>query len=258
MKRIKAFTLYNDTQQELLHKYWLPTFKNAGFDTVDLWTETPTDGNYAGSGYSEIIKLRADITRQVLSPYGEFVKNAGRGRTRNPFVNEGDIIIWSDVDVFANDYDGRTAELVVQALGDNDAAFARENILTDEVCCGFKVLRVNERTADFFLQEHARLVAFDLQTEQSLVNSMLRSSHFDLKWTYLPDWCQSCSYTVPGEVARIFHVNCTLPMEGKTSMQQKREYLEGLEEHLRFTTGVSWPPTTPKYQHEQVTDQKAP
>lgn len=202
---MNVFTMCNHTQSKF-HAQWEKSFRAAGMNPVTRWVEIATDGNFMGDGYGRLIRMRARWFTDLCETQYE------------PFAV-------SDVDVIAEG-EG-LAEFLLEALGNHDIAFARENHSNNEVCCGFFVCRPTKSVRNLWSGIAHKLTASDLSNDQTVINRLLPT--LDLKWTHLPREVQSATYRCPVHF-RIYHANNTIPRDGKTSAELKMEQFINLKQ----------------------------
>jgi hypothetical protein len=202
VRSMNIYTICNETNREF-HVLWEKTMQRAGLNPVTKWVDVETDGNFGSKGYGDILQLRAEWFAELCAS------------EKAPFA-------CSDVDVVAMGSEP-LEPILLGPLQRHQIAFACEGRVTGEVCCGFWVAKPSLQLAVFWHDIAVAMKEGNLWNDQPLVNERL--PHSKLNYGYLPDSIQSGTFR-PKCKARIYHANNTIPRQGKTSMEQKREALQ--------------------------------
>lgn len=211
---MKVFTICNEAQREL-HAAWEDSMTRAGMVPVTRWFDGYSDGNFCGEGYGSIIRARSRMILDALD-------------------GETDQVAFSDVDVLA--FHADLPAYLTEELGKNDAAFAREVWGENNICCGFWTARPNRETRRFALRVCSALVREEQNNDQPIVNAILAKNP-KMKWGILGDEVQSGSMRPKKRTdCFVYHANCTIPNNDKTSMELKRESLAAAR--ARYSTTV--------------------
>lgn len=201
-EKIPMLTCYSGSHSRLYENYFYPSFLqhlSEDFSLTAKNSDQICNGNFGSFKWNDQMKEKITFVNQFIQ------------QTTARFV------VFSDVDVifFKNMKDD-----LIKELNDYDMAFQSDSgNCFDNLCCGFFICRVNERTRNFFI--NLLTVYNDKYTDQQNLNFLLKSEEllkfkslsknfFNLSFTSNSVWTYKESIPYPDFPISIFHANFSI------------------------------------------------
>jgi len=200
---VKLFCCYTPAHGVLFTDYFLPSVPRV-FSVIPFKLEIQGAGDFLSREFIECICRKLDL---ILRSIRE---------------NDGDVIVWSDIDIQFVDV---RPEILLEQLGEHDIAFQREGRKVTDINSGFLICRCHPRVAAFFARVKERLRQSMSTNEQYVINDLLREGGADVSWTYLPItyYARTHGWPPPRDLV-LYHANAT---PGKNGVQKKiRQFRE--------------------------------
>jgi hypothetical protein len=225
MKKTKLYAVYTDEIIEI-KDIFLSSIKD-DWDINLEYLESPGegDGDFATKGWYYVMRKRIEFLIERIKE------------------NWGDIIIWSDVDIY---FYAQCSSMIDQAIADKDIVFQSEWWPVKEVNCGFSVIRCNDKT----LSLYQLILESDLEKmshgDQSAMNKILKEKIIDIEWDILPRQFWATSHygydsSLPPNDIVLHHSNCTAPIirDGNKigSVQLKLEQFKIIGDYVASQSG---------------------
>ncbi|MGC4016773.1 MAG: putative nucleotide-diphospho-sugar transferase [Luteolibacter sp.] len=201
---MKVFCCFTPAHEILFSGYFQPSLPS-DFEVHSTLLDLKGAGDFYSKEFLECIRRKIDLI------------------VRSMEENDGQVILWSDVDIIFLDGTAADLEATYEASG-KDILFQTESPKTPEVNTGFIVCRASPAVADFFRNVGARLAADPGKNEQAIVNEMLAEG-IALSWGKLPVkyYARTHGWPAPADIF-IYHANYTA---GKDGIGQKiRQFRE--------------------------------
>lgn len=196
MKKMKIFSVYTD-EIAAIKPIFLDSMKDDWEVHVEyLGKAGEGNGDFHSRGWLDVQKKKLNF---IINKIEE---------------NQGDVIIWSDLDI---QFFAQCVPLIEQAIEGYDVLYQAERWpRKDEVNIGFAVIRCNEQT----LALYRMALEYDLDelqvADQTAINDILAKNKTDVKWDILPRQFWAMSHymhdkSVPPPDVVLHHANCTSP-----------------------------------------------
>ncbi len=197
--------ILNDCYKPLYEKFFKPSLA----DAIPLITHECEDVQESGFGTPGFLKAISFKVEAIIES-----------------LRSGDIVIWSDVDLFFVQPIKMRQELS-HFICNCDLAFSPELSSKLEINSGFFVARGNQDTIAFFTELLQRLKSQNT-TEQPMINQMLKTTN--IRWKLLPRtyWNLTVAMPIPKDV-RMIHANWVQYYQGKDYVDCKINALTHLQ-----------------------------
>jgi len=210
---MKVFCCFTPAHEILFSGYFQPSLPS-DFEVRSTLLDLKGAGDFYSKEFMECIRRKIDLI------------------VRSMEENDGQVILWSDVDIIYLESTAADLEAIYEASG-KEVLFQAEGPKTTEVNTGFIVCRASPAMADFFREVGARLAADPGKNEQAVVNDMLREGA-KVSWSTLPleYYARTHGWPAPDNI-RIYHANYTA---GKDGIGQKIQQFREMRAIRRFGT----------------------
>jgi len=201
---MKVFCCFTPAHEILFSGYFQPSLPS-DFQVEATLVDMQGAGDFYSKEFLECIRRKIDLVIRSIED------------------NDGQIILWSDVDIVFLGGSAADLEAAYNASG-KEILFQAEGPQTSEVNTGFIVTRASAAIADFFRNVRDRLLADPGKNEQAVVNDILREGS-PVSWGTLPleYYARTHGWPAPANI-RIYHANYT---SGKDGIGQKiRQFRE--------------------------------
>jgi hypothetical protein len=191
---MKVFCCFTPAHQVLFERYFSPSLP-PDFEVITHRVEAAGHGDFLSPEFLECIRRKIDLILRSLRE------------------NEGEVILWSDVDIIF--LRGSAADLKNELIeSGKDVLFQREGKNVPDVNTGFIVCRANSAVYQFFEQIRDGLLAHPEKNEQRVANELLQTGT-TLSWGYLAwDYYARTHGWPPAKSIRIYHANYTMGKDG--------------------------------------------
>lgn len=190
---MKIFCCYTPAHEILFSAHFSPSVP-PGFEVQSHALSIAGAGDFLSREFLKCIREKVRLIR------------------RSVLENEGELIIWSDVDiVFLRD---AVSELERIGGGGGDLWFQRESLRLPDVNTGFMMIRCCRATEEFFSRVETRLWNSPDLNEQAIINSLLLEGD-PIAWGYLPEtfYARTHGWPPPRD-AVLYHANYTKGEDG--------------------------------------------
>jgi hypothetical protein len=213
---VKIFSCYTPSHHTLYHDDFLPTIP-PGFTVQAEVIEMSGEGHYDSPQFVPCVVKKVDLILQSLRE------------------NDGDVIIWSDVDV---QFHKLTPDIALAELGERDIAFQAAGVPATDINSGFFICRCNDHVVRFFAEVKRRLLNESAgEIEERVINKLLPiMSEQDLSWCYLPrSFYARSNYWPPPRDLVLYHANST---PGANGLELKHRQLREVALMQRYRLPV--------------------
>jgi len=168
-EKLKVYTIYSNSHQNLFEKYFLSSLKNTDLELVSKKIDENGTGEYLSKDYLENIVSKVDFIIQTI------------------LDNIGEVFVFSDVDII---FFKKISNDLMLLLGDKDILFQSDSYNGKLLCTGIFVCRANERTLKLWQMCRENLeksIALgSCLHDQDWINTLLKENPQLVKFDILP------------------------------------------------------------------------
>ncbi len=224
-KKLKLYTLYTDSHEQLLNKFFLPSLQNTDVELIAVKYEQLDSGQYLTIGFQKTLLKKVNLIVDIIEK------------------NFGETFIYSDVDV---QFFGAISENLLSFLKNKDCIFQADVTDSKILCAGFFISVANESTLILWKEVRSRLEATiqdgnSVDHDQDALNKILKQNPTMVKWGFLPIdayYCPRQHYAYPADLLipksiLVHHANWA---SGTKRKQAQLEYVRKAVQKREFVS----------------------
>jgi len=195
--KIKLYTFFTPSHEELKNDYFLPSLQDVGLEIIvqECPQECPSALVFS-EGWQKSMLRKVDMIIQAI------------------YDNWGSIFIYADIDT---QYFGPISDIIRKEISNKDMVIQRDTP-SGTMCAGFLACRANSRTLKLWQAVRNYMINSHSPSDQKTLNKLLRhnkNNEFNMRWDYLPSeqFCGGGTFSAsPWRPGKSLHIPLTLLM----------------------------------------------